>query len=102
MKLQTGATVTTVAKASVWDEAALSAAKVSYNNNWTQPASNKVFGYADIQAQDLSTTAAASTIVSHADANYYLTADRTKLIYSFSACPSAGTPGIYVIPAPTP
>jgi hypothetical protein len=102
VKLMAGATVTTVAKASVWDEAALSAAKVSYNNNWTQPASNKVFGYADIQAQDLSTTAAATTIVSHADANYYLTADRTKLIYSFSACPSSGTPGIYVISAPNP
>ncbi len=101
-KLMTGATVTTVATASVWDEAALTASKVTYNNNWIQPASNKVFGYADIQAQDLSGTAAATTVVSHADANYYLTADRTKLIYSFSACPSVGTPGIYVIPAPNP
>jgi hypothetical protein len=97
-KLMTGATKTTVGAATVWQENAVSGAKVLYNNNYVS--GGKVFGYADIQAQDLSTTAAPTTVVSHADANYYLTADKTKLIYSFSACTNLGAAGIYVIPAP--
>ncbi len=101
-KLMTGATVTTVDAASVWQENAVSGAKVLYNNNYIAPPKGATtFGFADILTQDLSTTAPATTVASHADANYYLTADKTKLIYSFSSCPSQATPaGIYVVAAP--
>jgi hypothetical protein len=97
-KLTAGAKVSTIAAANVWQENAVSAAKVLYNNNYVGGGS--VFGYADIQAQDLSGTTPATLVVSHADANYYLTPDKTKLVYSFSSCPNLGTAGIYAIAAP--
>jgi len=95
----TGATKTTVAAADVWQENAVSAAKVLYNDHYIGGGASD--GYADIESVDLSASPLApTTVVSHADANYFLSADRTKLIYSFSSCPNLGTAGIYVIAAP--
>jgi hypothetical protein len=98
-KLMAGATKTTVAPTNVWQANSVSGAKVLYNDHYI--GGGPVYGYADIEAVDLSATPLApTTVVSHADANYFLTADKTKLIYSFSSCPNAGAAGIYVIAAP--
>ena len=81
----------------VWEEFATSGAKTLYNDNY---ASNAGFaGAADIEAVDLAGTAMATTLVSQADANFFLTADKKTIVYSWSACPGAKD-GIYTVAAP--
>jgi hypothetical protein len=81
----------------VWEEFATSGAKTLYNDNY---ASNAGFaGAADIEAVDLSTTAMPTTLVSQADANFFLTSDKKTIVYSWSACPGAKA-GIYTQAAP--
>jgi hypothetical protein len=88
-----------VAKVNVWQENATNGAKVLYNPGYLGKPG--VDGTADIDSIDLSTsTTAATTVVSEADANYFLSADRSTLIYSFSACPTKATAGIYTMPVP--
>ncbi len=96
-KLTAPITPTTIAH-DVWQGNATSAAKVLYNDNYVPE--GPLYGYADIEALDLSTTAAATKLVTAADANYYLTTDKSTILYSFSACPNLGTPGVYALPAP--
>ncbi|HTQ41880.1 MAG TPA: hypothetical protein VMI75_03915 [Polyangiaceae bacterium] len=87
---------TTIAQ-NVWEEFATTGAKTLYNDNY---ASNAGFaGAADIESTDLSTTAMPTTLVSQADANFFLTADKGTIVYSWSACPGAKD-GIYTLPAP--
>ncbi len=88
----------TVIAHNVWQANATTAAKVLYNDNYVP--SGPLYGYADIEAIDLSTTAAATKLVSAADANYYVTPDNTTILYSFSACPNLGAPGVYKLAAP--
>jgi hypothetical protein len=81
----------------VWEEFATTGAKTLYNDNY---ASNAGFaGAADIESIDLSGTSAATTLVSQADANFFLTADKKTIVYSWSACPGAKG-GIYTLAAP--
>lgn len=81
----------------VWEEFATTGAKTLYNDNY---ASNAGFaGAADIESIDLSTSTAAKTLVSQADANFFLSADKQTIVYSWSACPGAKD-GIYALPTP--
>jgi hypothetical protein len=50
-------------------------------------------------ALDVSSTAAPTTLVSSADATFYVTADKSKIVYSWHGCPGAAE-GIYSIAAP--
>ena len=88
----------TVIAHDVWQANATTGAKVLYNDNYVP--GGPLYGYADIEALDLSTTAAATKLVTAADANYYVTADMTTILYSFSACPNLGAPGVYKLAAP--
>jgi hypothetical protein len=91
-----GGLPTTIAQ-NVWEEFATSGAKTLYNDNY---ASNAGFaGAADIESVDLAGTAQATTLVSQADANFFLTSDKKTIVYSWSACPG-GTAGIYALAAP--
>jgi len=96
-KLTAPITPTTIAH-DVWQANTTTGAKVLYNDNYVP--GGPLYGYADIEALDLSTTAAATKLVTAADANYYVTADNTTILYSFSACPNLGTPGVYTLAAP--
>jgi hypothetical protein len=83
----------------VWQGNATHGTNVLYNDNYV--GGGKVYGYADIESLDLGTAGAKpTTLVSEADANYWLTADKKTLVYSFSACPTMGTPGVYTMPVP--
>jgi hypothetical protein len=91
-----GTMPTTIAQ-NVWEEFATTGSKTLYNDNY---ASNAGFaGAADIESVDLSATATPTTIVSQADANFFLTADKSTIVYSWSACPGAKD-GIYTLAAP--
>ncbi len=92
----TGMMPKTIAQ-NVWEEFATSGAKTLYNDNY---APNAGFaGAADIEAVDLAGTAAATTLVSQADANFFVTADKKTIVYSWSACPGSKG-GIYTLAAP--
>lgn len=81
----------------VWEEFATSGAKTLYNDNYQ---SNAGFaGAADIEAVDLAGTAAKTTLVSQADANFFVTSDKKTIVYSWSACPGAKA-GVYTLAAP--
>lgn len=80
-----------------WVGYATSAAKVVYSDNWSMAGAFE--GHADIHAVDLSGTAAPTTLVSAADASFYVTADKSKVVYSWHGCPGAAE-GIYSIAAP--
>jgi hypothetical protein len=87
----------------VWQEAAGSGSKVIFNPNWTAPA-NLGFGVADLTEIDLSAaTPAAKTLVTQADANFYLTKDKATIVYSFSTG-GGGSPtamsGLWAMPVP--
>jgi hypothetical protein len=91
-----GTMPTTIAQ-NVWEEFATTGAKTLYNDNY---ASNAGFaGAADIEAVDLAGTAMPTTLVSQADANFFVTADKSTIVYSWSACPGAKD-GIYTVAAP--
>jgi hypothetical protein len=96
LTLPPSGTPTTIAQ-NVWEEFASTGAKTLYNDNY---ASNAGFqGAADIESIDLSTATAAKTLVSQADANFFLTADKKTIVYSWSACPG-NNDGIYALPTP--
>jgi hypothetical protein len=87
----------------VWQEAAGLGSKVIFNPNWTPPA-NLGLGVADLTAIDLSVaTPAAKTLVTQADANFYLTKDKGTIVYSFSTG-GGGQPtamsGLWAMPVP--
>lgn len=83
----------------VWQGNATSGAKVLYNDNYVS--GGPLYGYADIESLDLGASGATPTkLVTAADANYFITADKSTILYSFSACPSLGTPGVYSLAAP--
>jgi hypothetical protein len=88
---------------SVWQEAAGPGSKVIFNPNWAPPL-NLGFGLADLTEVDLSVASPApKTLVSQADANFFLTTDKTKIVYSFStgggAQPTAMS-GLWAMPVP--
>jgi hypothetical protein len=81
-----------------WEGFATKAAKVVYSDNWSM-VMGSLQGYADIHSVDLAGTAAPSTVVTSADANFFVTTDRSTILYSWHACPGAAE-GIYSIAAP--
>jgi len=88
---------------SVWQEAAGPGSKVIFNPNWNAPA-NYGFGTADLQEIDLSKgMSSVKTLVSQADANFYLTADKKTIVYSYSTG-GGGQPsvqaGLWAMPTP--
>jgi hypothetical protein len=85
-----------------WGGYPTSGAKVVYGDNVAfvrQDGAYWVNGYANVHSVDLSVTAAPTALVSGADANFYLTADRKTLVYSWNYC-SGMTGGIYTLPVP--
>jgi len=93
-----GTPVPTLIAHNVWQGNATTAAKVLYNDNYVL--AGPLYGYADIESLDLGGTAAATKLVTAADANYFVTSDMSTIVYSFSACPNNATPGIYTMAAP--
>jgi hypothetical protein len=87
----------------VWQEAAGPGSKVIFNPNWIAPP-NLGFGVADLTEIDLSVaTPAPKTLVSQADANFYLTTDKMTIVYSYStgggSQPTAMS-GLWSMPVP--
>ncbi len=86
-------TVTTTA----WSGYATKGTKVVYNDGY-----DLVFPSlptSDIQVVDLASPTARTKLVSHADANFYVNADRTKAIYSWTYCADQRS-GLYVVDLP--
>jgi hypothetical protein len=79
-----------------WVEFPTTGTKVVYSDNWAMGCSG---GCADIKGVDVATTAAPTTLVTKADANFFVTADKKTVVYSWNACTGV-TGGIYSIPAP--
>jgi hypothetical protein len=86
-----------------WQDAAGPGSKVVFNENWTAP-TNLGLGIADLSEIDLSAAApTAHTLVARADANFFLTADRSTIVYSYSTGaggqPTAAS-GLWAMPVP--
>jgi hypothetical protein len=80
-----------------WVELATTGTKVVYADNWSSGGSS---GYADIKGVDVAaTTPAPKTLVTSADANFFVTADKLTVVYSWNFC-SGVTGGIYTVAAP--
>jgi hypothetical protein len=56
-------------------------------------------GAADLEAVDLANPTAITTLVNQANANFYLTAAKDKLVYSWT-CAQDSTAGVYVLAVP--
>jgi hypothetical protein len=87
----------------VWQDAAGPGSKVIYNPNWTAP-TNTGFGTADLMEIDMSQpTPAGKTLVTAADANFFVTSDKMTIVYSYS---NGGTgrataqSGLWAMPVP--
>jgi len=87
---------------SFWGGYPTSGAKVVYADHGAKGQPSNGYwanGYADLESVDLSGTAPPTTLVRGADATFYLTADRSTLVYSWNYC--SGIPGgIYTVPVP--
>jgi hypothetical protein len=73
-------------------------AKVLFDDNVT-PGQTEGTAAADIDAIDLSGPAAAKVLVSQADAQLYVSKDRTQMVYSWSYAPGP-LDGVWVMPVP--
>jgi hypothetical protein len=81
----------------VWQNfSAATGTKTIYNDNYAAGANN---GRADIEIKDVSGNTPATLLVTQADANIFMPNDRSKIIYSWSACPGAMT-GVWAMPTP--
>jgi hypothetical protein len=80
-----------------WIEFGTSGTKMVYADNWAMGGSS---GYVDIKGVDVAMTTAPTTLVSGADGNFQLTADKKTVVYSWNYCPGQVTGGIYTIAAP--
>jgi hypothetical protein len=82
----------------VWQGVATSAAKVVFNDNWV--GATNTSGRADLESIDTSAAASVATkLVSAADTSFFLSSDRSQLLYSWSRCAGAQA-GLYVMSAP--
>jgi hypothetical protein len=80
-----------------WVEFTTTGTKLVYADNWASGCSG---GCADIKGVDVaSTTPAPTTLVTGADANFQLSADKKTVVYSWNYCAGV-TGGIYTIAAP--
>ena len=83
-----------------WEEWTTTGSKTIYNDNYAAGPTGSA-GYADVEALDLGASGAPApvTLVSGADANIFVSPDKTKVIYSWSSC-TDGKAGIYTVAAP--
>jgi hypothetical protein len=79
-----------------WVEFVTTGTKVVYADNW---ASGCHGGCADIEGVDVASTTAPKKLVTSADSNFQISADKKTVVYSWNAC-SGVTGGVYTIPAP--
>jgi len=86
----------TVLGAKVFFDYPTSGAKVVFNANWAPNAAN---GVADLEAVDTSRGVEPAILVGGADAQFYVSADATKIVYSWSFTPGVSS-GLWVLPAP--
>ena len=82
----------------VWQNySGASGAKTIYNDNYQAGSNN---GRADIKVKDLSQTGGMPTLLTQqADANIFLTSDKTTIVYSWNVCPGGQT-GVWATPVP--
>jgi hypothetical protein len=87
----------------VWQNAAGPGSKIIYNPNWTTPTMFG-FGTADLTEIDMSQSApAGKVLVTSADANFYLSADKMTIAYSYStgtAGMATSMSGLWAMPVP--
>lgn len=88
--------VTTLAHLN-WSGFASTGSKIVFNDDYdlVYPA----LPTADIHTVDLATTTPPKTLVSHADADFYLTADHKNVVYTWTYCATSAA-GLYVVPIP--
>lgn len=106
VSLAAGATPVSINLAqSIWNATGTHGTKLIYNWNYqVAPYGTQAGGfingsaYADIYSGDAATAAEGTVMVAQADANYYLSSDKSKIIYSFSHF--AMSDGVYVVAAP--
>ncbi len=81
-----------------WEGFATTAAKVLFNDNWVADSTGS--GRADLEAVDTSAaTPTVTKLVSQADAFFYLSADKSKVVYTWSYC-AGSQAGLYVTSSP--
>jgi hypothetical protein len=82
-----------------WINIASTGAKTTFNVNWVSGGQSGQ-GTADIESVDTSGSAAPTLLVSQADAFYFMTAAKDKIVYSWSYVSGDTRDGIWVLPAP--
>ena len=89
-----GSEAVAISTNNVWDSNYLAGTKILYMDNY-MALSN---GVADIYTVDVSaSTLAPTSIIKAADSSYWLTTDRTKMVFSLIAAGNTKTNGIWVI-----
>jgi hypothetical protein len=82
----------------VWINNSATGSKVVFNVNCNGCSGNGA-GTADLQAVDVSGTAAPKVLASQADGFFYLSGDKTKIVYGWNYLMGSMT-GIWVVPVP--
>jgi hypothetical protein len=100
-QLKAGTTPVVVdSQLTVWNATGTHGTKIVYNTNYNGMVPYAINGTAsaDLYNADASQASTGTLIITGADANYYLTADKTHLIYSLSA--GAMSDGVYSYAVP--
>jgi hypothetical protein len=87
----------------VYNSFSATGSKILFNDNWTNGINggNQGNGEADLEALDTAMTSAKpKTLAGQADALFYLTAAKDKVVYSWSYDNTSPLAGLYVIPVP--
>jgi hypothetical protein len=95
----TGGGPSVVLSASAWQDDATSGAKVLLGDNYSKTGGVSFWGHADIEAVDLAKGPTLQPIVPAADAPFYLTSDKTRVVYGLSYM-AGQMAGLWVLPVP--
>jgi hypothetical protein len=97
-----GAKTIAVSKgATCWDSNTLTGSTLLYNDNIQTSGSSATVAVADIKTVDVSAATLSPTVIqAEADYNYYLSADKTVLIYSITYACDTTAAGIYAYTLP--
>jgi hypothetical protein len=93
----------TVLGQTVWLNFSTSGTKILFNDNWSNGINggNQGAGQADLEAIDTAQSAPKpKTLAGQADAYFYLTAAKDKVVYSWSYDNTSPLAGLYVVPVP--
>jgi hypothetical protein len=82
----------------LWIDTSTTGTKVVFNDNWVGSGGGGGAGVADIKSVDTSQTAPATLLTTGADAFYYLSSAKDKVVYSWSYLPSDSRDGLWVTP----